>query len=276
MLTFTCSLTRRIGYTAQQIRPGLVRACAARALVEALFICEQTNVVRYVPFNKSTRSSARVFSASAATADIHAVQRSEQRAGGTTLRTCCKERQHLPAAASCTADCAAVPGRTRRSADEPPRGAGRRGGAAGKHATRHTVRIAALCFQRCSHADTRARLAHTALKHTRRCCSWRRCRPRCLQARAPSSSPVCLTTRLTQRTGYVEAVRHVVASLSESIAFEATGASEREVRRKADPAKADIERFLRDWKGSPLVAAEPSYAAVVGASTVRALFKRVC
>ena len=41
MLTFTCSLTRRIGYTAQQIRPGLVRACAARALVEALFFCEQ-------------------------------------------------------------------------------------------------------------------------------------------------------------------------------------------------------------------------------------------
>ena len=88
------------------------------------------------------------------------------------------------------------------------------------------------------------------------------------------SSPVSLTTCLTQRaTGYVEAVRRVVASLSESISFEATGASEREVRRKADPAKADIERFLRDWKGSPLVAAEPSYAAVVGASCLRALFK---
>ena len=71
----------------------------------------------------------------------------------------------------------------------------------------------------------------------------------------------------------MEAVRRVVASLSESISFEATGASEREVRRKADPAKADIERFLRDWKGSPLVAAEPSYAAVVGASCLRALFK---
>ena len=142
----------------------------------------------------------------------------------------------------------------------------------------HAARCAVVAFAYSnarSQADTHVRSAQTALTHQRRCCSWRRWRPRFLQARAPSSSPVCLTTRLMQRaTGYVESVRRVVASLSESIAFEATGASEREVRRKADPVKADIERFLRDWKGSPLVAAEPSYAAVVG--TLCAATSRAC
>jgi hypothetical protein len=64
----------------------------------------------------------------------------------------------------------------------------------------------------------------------------------------------------------VESVRDVVSALSDTILFEASGASEREVRRKADPAKASIERFLRDWKGSPLVSSQPSYAALVGAS----------
>ena len=60
-------------------------------------------------------------------------------------------------------------------------------------------------------------------------------------------------------------MRRVVASLRDSIAFEAGGADERAVRRKADPAKADIERFLRDWKGVQSVASEPSYVALVGA-----------
>ncbi len=63
----------------------------------------------------------------------------------------------------------------------------------------------------------------------------------------------------------MDAVRRVAASLTESITFEAAGASERAVRRKADPAKADIERFIRDWKGAAAVAGEPSYVALVGA-----------
>ena len=77
-----------------------------------------------------------------------------------------------------------------------------------------------------------------------------------------------LTLRVLHATspGYVEAVREVVTALTDTITFEASGASEREVRRRADPAKASIERFLRDWKGSPLVSGQPSYVALVGAS----------
>ena len=78
-------------------------------------------------------------------------------------------------------------------------------------------------------------------------------------ARSAAASRSCL------RAAYVESVRDVVSALSDTILFEASGASEREVRRKADPAKASIERFLRDWKGSPLVSSQPSYAALVGA-----------
>ena len=78
-------------------------------------------------------------------------------------------------------------------------------------------------------------------------------------ADAPCPTPAALSA------GYVQAVRGVIASLSASIAVEAGGASEREVRRKADPAKAAVERFLRDWKGDARVVGEPSYAAVVGA-----------
>ena len=61
-------------------------------------------------------------------------------------------------------------------------------------------------------------------------------------------------------------MRDIVTQLTDTITFEASGASEREVRRRADPAKASIERFLRDWKGSPLVSSQPSYVALVGAS----------
>ncbi len=67
------------------------------------------------------------------------------------------------------------------------------------------------------------------------------------------------------RPAYVEAVRDIVAALTDTITLEASGASEREVRRRADPAKASIERFLRDWKGSPLVSSQPSYVALVSA-----------
>ena len=83
--------------------------------------------------------------------------------------------------------------------------------------------------------------------------------PFALLASRAASSRSCLLA------AYVESVRDVVSALSDTILFEAGGASEREVRRKADPAKASIERFLRDWKGSPLVSSQPSYAALVGA-----------
>jgi hypothetical protein len=88
---------------------------------------------------------------------------------------------------------------------------------------------------------------------------------RCAACRYSLSLAACFAL-LTRRTlAYVEAVRDIVAALTDTITFEASGASEREVRRRADPAKASIERFLRDWKGSPLVSSQPSYVALVGA-----------
>ena len=47
----------------------------------------------------------------------------------------------------------------------------------------------------------------------------------------------------------------------------AGGVQEREVRRRADPAKAAVERFIRKWRGQTLVMGEPSYGALVGASS---------
>ena len=89
----------------------------------------------------------------------------------------------------------------------------------------------------------------------------------CLQVCPWVDGAACAApSRVGSRAGYVESVRDVVSALSDTILFEAGGASEREVRRKADPAKASIERFLRDWKGSPVVSSQPSYAALVGAS----------
>jgi hypothetical protein len=92
--------------------------------------------------------------------------------------------------------------------------------------------------------------------------------PQLLQCLEQLVARVCHVLPRLACAAYVESVRRVVASLSESIAFEADGASERAVRRNADPAKADIERFIRDWKGAAVVADEPSYAALVGARSV--------
>ena len=115
-----------------------------------------------------------------------------------------------------------------------------------------------------------------AVSAPRRCCSWPPCLQVCLTASAPG---FCRRTQLlyapASRAAYTESVRDVVSALSETILFEASGASEREVRRKADPAKASIERFLRDWKGSPLVSSQPSYAALVGAFGLRRSLEHV-
>ena len=51
------------------------------------------------------------------------------------------------------------------------------------HAARFAKQLCAFSAAR-TQADTRARRAQTALKRQRRCCSWLRWRPRCLQARA--------------------------------------------------------------------------------------------
>ena len=88
---------------------------------------------------------------------------------------------------------------------------------------------------------------------------------RCAASRYSLSLAACFALLTRGTLAYVTAVRDIVAALTDTITFEASGASEREVRRRADPAKASIERFLRDWKGSPLVSSQPSYVALVGA-----------
>lgn len=70
-----------------------------------------------------------------------------------------------------------------------------------------------------------------------------------------------------QQAEYRSDAADLVRELRASVAFDAAGgASEREVRRRADPAKAAVERFIRKWRGQAAVLDQPSYGALVGAS----------
>ncbi|KXZ54350.1 hypothetical protein GPECTOR_5g431 [Gonium pectorale] len=48
--------------------------------------------------------------------------------------------------------------------------------------------------------------------------------------------------------------------LAESIEAEASGASEAEVRRKADPAKDTVREFVRKWRDNPRVSSDITHA----------------
>lgn len=57
---------------------------------------------------------------------------------------------------------------------------------------------------------------------------------------------------------YTELVKRIVSSLRESLQAEASGASEREVRRKAEPAKEAVMDYVGKWQANPKVSDDPS------------------
>lgn len=107
----------------------------------------------------------------------------------------------------------------------------------------------------------------TAPGHTRRPPS------RCCTAFQTVRSVCTRSNLLTLVAAYTSDARALVVALRDSISFEAAGgASEREVRRRADPAKGAVELFIKRWRGAPEVVGQPSYAAIVGE---RVLLNRV-
>ncbi|BDA43852.1 probable photosystem II D1 precursor processing protein PSB27-H2, chloroplastic at C-terminar half [Coccomyxa sp. Obi] len=69
--------------------------------------------------------------------------------------------------------------------------------------------------------------------------------------------------------GYEEFAGKLAAALREAIETDLSDAEERQVRKKADPAKNLVKGWLSDWKDAPGVQAEPSYTQLSG--TIREL-----
>ncbi|CAL8469845.1 g9387 [Coccomyxa elongata] len=69
--------------------------------------------------------------------------------------------------------------------------------------------------------------------------------------------------------GYEEFAGKLAAALREAIETDLSDAEERQVRKKADPAKNLVKGWLSDWKDTPSLQAEPSYTQLSG--TIREL-----
>ena len=95
------------------------------------------------------------------------------------------------------------------------------------------------------------------------------CPQRCLyKSRLSFPTPRCghlFPHTLRHRAEYIDDSLKLVRAIRETIELEASGAKEFDVRRKADPAKEDIQRWIRTWRDSRPVLGEPSYAAISGA-----------
>jgi hypothetical protein len=64
---------------------------------------------------------------------------------------------------------------------------------------------------------------------------------------------------------YLELARALAAALREAVEADLGGAPEREVRRRADPAKDLVKKFVGRWRGAPEVASAASYAQLTAA-----------
>lgn len=65
--------------------------------------------------------------------------------------------------------------------------------------------------------------------------------------------------------GYTDTARSLVDALRDSIDADLAGAPEREVRRKADPAKDLVRKFMGDWRGAAVVSEDESYRQLTAA-----------
>ncbi|KAG2434983.1 hypothetical protein HYH02_011982 [Chlamydomonas schloesseri] len=61
---------------------------------------------------------------------------------------------------------------------------------------------------------------------------------------------------------YRQLVKRLSEGLSESIETEASGASEAEVRRAADPAKEVVREFVRKWRDNPRISSDITHAEI--------------
>lgn len=81
----------------------------------------------------------------------------------------------------------------------------------------------------------------------------------CTPARAASDSASALPT------AYENTARSLVEALRDSIDADLSGAPEREVRRKADPAKDLVRQFMTRWRDAPIVRDDESYRQLMAA-----------
>jgi len=65
--------------------------------------------------------------------------------------------------------------------------------------------------------------------------------------------------------GYLDTARSLVEALRDAVDTDLSGAPEREVRRKADPAKDLVRQFMTKWKDVPLVRDDVSYTQLTEA-----------
>lgn len=65
-------------------------------------------------------------------------------------------------------------------------------------------------------------------------------------------------SRVTLPKDFVETAYDLIDALRESIDLDVSGAPEREVRRKAEPAKDLVKRFINNYSDAPVISLEPS------------------
>ncbi|GAB4820470.1 hypothetical protein N2152v2_007516 [Parachlorella kessleri] len=63
-------------------------------------------------------------------------------------------------------------------------------------------------------------------------------------------------------TGYQEFAVKLIQSLEDAIQVDLDGAEEREVRRKADPAKNLVREFVQKWRDAPLLQEQQSHRRI--------------
>ncbi|KAK9832962.1 hypothetical protein WJX74_003012 [Apatococcus lobatus] len=64
--------------------------------------------------------------------------------------------------------------------------------------------------------------------------------------------------------GYTSNASRLVGALQAAIELDIKGASEKEVRRKADEAKMSIRDFVSSWRSTKVVQSDPSYLQITG------------
>ena len=79
------------------------------------------------------------------------------------------------------------------------------------------------------------------------------------------ATPPPATADVALPKGYQDTARSLVEALRDAVDTDLSGAPEREVRRKADPAKDLVRQFMTKWKDVPLVREDVSYTQLTGA-----------
>ncbi len=81
----------------------------------------------------------------------------------------------------------------------------------------------------------------------------------------PPAAAAAAAAEAALPAAYLELARALAAALREAVEADLGGAPEREVRRRADPAKDLVKKFVGRWRGAPEVAGAASYAELTAA-----------